>query len=71
MDPKEPRTELSTFWPKLKVAAGGTGAESSVGFLLKEKEAGGAEEELEEEDGAGGGAAVGFLSSEPPSEAAP
>lgn len=70
LEPKEPRTELSTFWPKLNVTPTGAAAallsrpESSVGFLPKEnKAAAGAAEPLllpleEEEAGGGGGVAA-------------
>lgn len=78
LDPKEARTELSTFWPKLNVTPE---LFSSVVLLLKENKAaagagaGAGEEEEEAEDGgaAGGGgeAVVGRIpvcfSSEPPS----
>lgn len=65
---KEPRTELSTFLPKLNVTPAGIGAaaelfsrvESSVVFLVKENKAAGVEvaELLLEEDGGGRTAAV-------------
>lgn len=50
------RTELSTFWPKLKVTPAGAEEEeeeevfSSVELLLKENRAGGGAEEEEEEE---------------------
>lgn len=68
MFPKEPRTELSTFLPKLNVTPAGIGAaaelfsrvDSSVVFLVKENKAAGVEvaELLLEEDGGGRTAAV-------------
>lgn len=83
MFPKEPRTELSTFWPKLNVTPAGIGAaaelfsrvESSVVFLVKENKAAVEAAELlpEEDEGGGRTAAVAgsvppcFFSSEPPS----
>lgn len=76
LDPKEPRTELSTFWPKLNVTPMAllSRAESSVVFLPKENKAaaGAGAAELPEEDaeagGGGGVAAAGSVfSSEPPS----
>lgn len=69
MFPKEPRTELSTFLPKLNVTPAGIGAaaelfscvDSSVVFLVKENKAAGvevAELLLEEDEGGGRTAAV-------------
>lgn len=70
LDPKEARTELSTFWPKLKVMPA-VELLSTVVLLLKENRAadGGVEEDEEGEaaGGEGGEAVAGFFSSDAPS----
>lgn len=75
LDPKQPRTELSTFWPKLKVMPAGTGAaallspaESSVSSLPKENraaDAGAAGLPVKEDEEAGGGGVAVVVSSPP------
>lgn len=66
--PREARTELSTFWPKLNVTP--AALFSSVEPLLKENKAADGTAEDDDEEAAGGGEeeeAGSFFSSEPPS----